>query len=235
MGGRVAIDEAPDGDAVVRIRPTTYRRLVEAFKYSLVSACVFGFLAALRVGSSVSPSEKLAGVALCTAAVGILALVRSGETVTISPGVVHIVQALDSFEIARSEQSVPTYSPIPSRVWASQRWASEKGSGVLLFGDASRGVRFGMDLTEVDAALVLQAFDRPEQVAPVPPLAFWQRRMVWILSDVMPIVAMMIVIVTAYGLDAPDVVVYGLFALAGLVSLWVMDYLVRRFPERITL
>lgn len=237
MRDRVDIEVSADGArTVVRIGASGYRRIVDATKAVALTFVVLFGLSLLRPDRWSSPADHLALLAALSLLIGLISLLRSGETVFVTQGEVRILKSLDSFLVSRDEQSVPSYSPVPARRWFAQRWDKESGSGVLLFGTREKGVRFGVDLDEAQANRVLAAFSTP--IAPQSPAfvsagrtRFFVRALVHVAFPLCTLAVLWVSLV----FDLPSMVVFALVGLVLIGLAYVVDLMERLFPRRITL
>lgn len=233
MRGRVAIEVGPDGETVVRIRASGYRRVIVAAKEALIGLVFFVLVGLIRNWWG-QPGQAAALVAAPTIAVGLAAWLRSGEVVRIWTGLVVMSRPLRSFEVSRDEQATPQYVPVPGRAWFAQRWGNEAGSGVLLFGDDHRGVRFGEDLDEREAARVLAAFDDGAQSVESRNRGA-RHRVNGFLSAVLMLLGLAALSVAALRFGLSSLAALGLMTGAFLAVIFVADLFTQRFPRRIDL
>jgi hypothetical protein len=233
LGERVVIEEA-DGETLIRIRATSYRRMVDSLKYGLLTSVGVLGLSAIRPDWWEDPQSTLTTIAAVGLAVAILAYVRAGERVYVGEGVIRILQPLDSFEVVRTDQQVPHYSPVPSRIWGAQRWGAERGSGVLMFGSYKHGVRFGVDLSEADAMRVQAAFGpSPAGDESVDALGQWRRRAIRILSHLAPPIIALLVALIAFSVDMSRLAALTFMYVAVFAAGGAIDWVERRFPQRV--
>jgi hypothetical protein len=233
---RVAIEVSPGGDqTIVRIRSTQYRRLAESVKAVIAAFAAMLFLNLIRPDRWSDPAQLLAFSAATAALIGVMTFLHTGENVVVTSDEVRVVQPLDSFAISRDQQDQPVYSPVPSRIWFSQRWENEHGSGVLLFGDAKHGARFGEDLSAQQAATVLQAFVSGQRATGSARGSESVRASLRFLAPVGVYLAMMAFVVVAVTANIPRV---GFIALTGILVLagfGLLSWIENRFPRRISL
>ena len=236
MSERVSIESSPDGTSlVIRIRVSAARRVFDAIKTTLIAAGVLLLASLIRPDRWTEPGVYLAIMGGGCVAVGLLSLLRAGETVHVTAGEVRVHSPLESYSVSRDEQAAPIYSALPSRWLFAQRTGSERGSGVLLFGSHERGLRFGVDLDAAQAHQVVGAFTLPSTPRPSGVVSAGIARpvfraLVWL--------TFLFVLVAFVMFSDADLRPPAVFAIAGgvaLVLLLANDAVDRRFPQRVKL
>jgi len=159
LSARVTVSVQSPESALVRIAPEPFIRLIDAAKATLLVLILAPVLMFVRRQGDLFTLPWLWVAAVLALAAGIYVYLKAGETVRITPSSVRMTSPWHDLVVSRFQQAAPVYTSVDASPWRAQRWQDERGSGVLLFGDRERGVRFGVWLDAADAAQVLAVFD----------------------------------------------------------------------------